>query len=421
MRIKLPYDLSRKRIEVCLRKELLLRIAEPSSLHGASPEAEAEKALSSPDFAIALERRLPQGSKAVVLIDDHTRPTPTREVLPKILERLERFREVTVVYARGTHETPTQELLEMKVSREVMDSYPVIIHNAYNHKLHFYAGLTRLGTPVWVSSELQDADLVIGIGSIFPSELAGFTGGCKIAVPGVACYRTIDMNHRLCLSPSAGYGILEGNPLREDIDDAGKLANLSFILDFVLDLETGGAKAFYGDPIQAHRSGAKLSAEVYRVSAPRANVVLASPGAHEDVDFCQSLKAISTADRYCVRGGTIVLFASCPLGVAWPELSSLLREAEEEEWSRDEVLLQACSGKYESMAAYMAYKLYHIFVKQEKRLIVVSDNLSERDLREFGAEVYGDPQEAVDEATRGAKDRSVLVLKSAGCVWPLVE
>ena len=419
--IELPYDLMRRKIELHLRKGLLLKVAEPSPLHGAAPEAEAERALSSPEFTAALKRGLSRGDKAVVLIDDHTRPTPTKRVLPKVLEKLERFQEVTVIYARGTHETPTQELLEMKVSREVMDSYPVIIHNAYNHRLHYYVGLTRLGTPVWVSSELQDAALVIGVGSIFPSELAGFTGGCKIAVPGAACYRTINTNHRLCLSPNADYGILEGNPLREDIDEAGKLAGLSFILDFVLDLRTGKAKAFYGDPVQAHRAGAKLSAEVYRVSAPRADAVLASPGAHEDIDFCQALKAICAADEYCTRGGTIVLFASCPLGVAWPELSSLLKEAREEGWSREEILLQACSSDYEAIAAYIAYRLYHLLVKREKRLIVVSDNLSESDLKEFGAEVYRDPQEAVDEATRGAKDRSVLVLKSAGCVWPLVE
>lgn len=268
MLINLPYNLAQSAITVEVPDKNLLTILTPKRVRGNGALIETERALNSRRFKSLAKRVKREGGRVAILVDDHTRPTPIKVVLPKILERLNGA-EVVVVYAKGTHEAPPEHFIEEKLGSRVLKSCEVLIHDAYDPNAHVFLGITRFGTPVWVNKRVAEANFKIGVGSIFPSEVAGFTGGCKIVLPGVTSWETTNRNHLLFLSPSVGVGRLEGNVLREDIDEAGLMAGLNLIIDMVLNPDNGVVKAFVGHPVAAHREGAQLCREIYRKYIPR--------------------------------------------------------------------------------------------------------------------------------------------------------
>jgi len=415
--LRLPYDLMRGWLELEVPDQLIEALIEPVEV-SAFEGSEHTKDKLRRALRLRVGRRV---DRAVVLIDDHTRPTPTNQLLPMVIEALEEVGvgDVEVIMALGTHEAPPQEYLDMKISPELRAKVEFSLHNAYDHSLHRFVGITRFGTPLWLNRRFLEADLSLGLGSIFPSEVAGFTGGGKIVLPGVASYETINRNHSLMLSPKVEMGRLSGNVVRADIDDAARLAGLDMILDVVLTVDGRVVESFIGDPIAAHREGVKLCSRIYRVGRPRreADIVVAAPGGTEDIDFVQAVKALTVARRLCREDGVIVLAAACPLGVQWPELEDYVERVRRGGLRREDVVLDVVKGRVEAIAGAMVYRLYDLFIEGRPRVVMVSRGEVEGLCSRLGFECYEDLQEAVDAELDRRGCGRVIVAPYAAYTW----
>ncbi len=396
MEYLLPYNLASSHVAIDLPGDKVVLI-EPRKLAARPLDEAVGSAVDEILGRLKASGRLRENCKVAVAIDDHTRPTPTSPLLDKLVPILveEYGAEVTVLFALGTHEPPPEEYVRVKTGNRAYRLARVVIHNAYDYGFehHVFKGVTSLGTPLWVNREFADADVRIGVGSIFPSEIAGFTGGCKIVLPGVSHYYSINRNHSMFVSPKAVIGSLE-NPIRRDIDEAGVMAGLDVLSDFVLNPDNTVVDVFVGDPVKAHRKGVMMCRAIYEArSAPRCDLVIGAPGGTEDIEFVQASKALFTMKQICGSRGAIVLVAACRLGVAWPELLSLLEYARSKKLSREELLRLAFRDEYESLAVSVAYKLYDILVSHRIKTYLVSRELSYGEAEDLGLELLRSPEE----------------------------
>jgi nickel-dependent lactate racemase len=180
-----------------------------------------------------------------------------------------------------------------------------------------YVGTTsKYGTKVYLNRVFAEADLKILTGDVCFHYYAGYGGGRKSVLPGVAGEETIKANHAMLLHPNAKTGVLEGNPVHEDMAEAARMAKVDFILNVVINSKGEVVRAFAGDLEQAFHEGVKLVDEMYRIPVDRrADIVVVSPGGYPaDVNLFQAYKGVDSALELVKRGGVIILVAECPEG-----------------------------------------------------------------------------------------------------------
>jgi len=287
----------------------------------ADPAAALEKALGRPLEAARLEEMTPP-RRVTVAVPDESRPTPVRTLLPVILARL--FRafprlkpdQVTVIVGAGLHPPLDRAGLDRVVPPEAVGGVRVIGHDARRSAMED-RGRTGRGTPVAVNAELARADLKISLGQIDPHQFVGFTGGAKGAAIGCGAAATIEANHGLMFHERARAGVLEGNPVREDINEAGDLIGLDLAVNVVLDPDKRVAALLAGRPEAVLKAGAPVCAQVYGLALEeRYDLVIASCGGHpKDICLYQAQKGLNLASQALKPGGGILLLAACPQGV----------------------------------------------------------------------------------------------------------
>lgn len=186
MELKLPYDLARRQVCVEIPRGRLAGVVRPKPAEALRLETVRRFVREDPYLRGLVENVKKCRGRLSVLVDDHTRPTPVKDILPVLLDMAGESVDVRILYAKGTHDSPPRWLLEKKLGRGLLNDDRLVMHDAYRFENHVFKGVTRYGTPVWINREAAEADVIVGIGSIFPSEIAGFTGGCKIILPGIA-------------------------------------------------------------------------------------------------------------------------------------------------------------------------------------------------------------------------------------------
>lgn len=315
----LPYG----KTEVCARIpiENFLGTIEPNDQPGVpNPAAEVKRALNQPVGSPKLGQIAKPGAKVAIVVDDVTRPAPSKIVLPPLLEELSlagvKDEDITIIFGCGTHRAVTKEEAVTLLGEEIVDRYNVISHDC-NAKDNVYVGTTkRHGTKVYLNRVFAEADVKILTGDVSLHYYAGFGGGRKSVLPGVSGLETIRHNHAMLLHPKARTGNLEGNPVHEDMTEAARLAKVNFILNVVQNKNGEIVKAFAGDLEQAFYEGVKLVEKMYKIPIERrADIVLVSPGgAPADITLFQAYKAVDNALDAVKRGGVIILAAECPEG-----------------------------------------------------------------------------------------------------------
>ncbi|MGD0099117.1 MAG: nickel-dependent lactate racemase [Acidobacteriota bacterium] len=276
---------------------------------------EIERALDSPIGTVPLQKLGRPGMKAAVLFDDMQRPTPAALAFPAVLNRLNKAGipddRITAVCARGTHPAPTPEQLEKKVGKEVLQRLAdrVLVHDAQSSE-NVFVGKTSRGTAVEINRHVAEADLVVGIGTCMPHPYSGYSGGCKILLPGVASYRTVGEHHYSWLrNKTCKLSVLEGNLWYEDTVEIARLGRLGFKLDFLLNEANQVIRAFAGDPVEEHREAAKHSTSLYQVFLPKlADIVITSAAPLEP--GVQASKSLLNARLAVKTGGTIIWVAA---------------------------------------------------------------------------------------------------------------
>ena len=314
----LPYG----KTEVCARiptRNYLGAIKPKEKPSVSDARAEVEKALGEPIGTRKLSEIAEPGRTAAIVVDDATRATPSYLMVPPLLDELTkagvREKDITVVFACGTHRAVRADEMGKLVGEETIGRVGALSHDCTSEE-SVYLGKTSFGTEVYVNKIFAEADVRILTGDVGLHYYAGYGGGRKSVLPGVSRAETIQHNHAMLLHEKARTGILEGNPVHEDMLEAAKLAKIDFILNIVVNSKRELVRAFAGNLEQAFYEGVKLVDEMYRVPIERrADIVVTSPGGHPlDIDLYQAYKAVHSALEAVKRDGVIVLVAECPEG-----------------------------------------------------------------------------------------------------------
>jgi nickel-dependent lactate racemase len=293
-------------------------------------------ALDQPIAAPALPAWLKPGARITILFTDITRATPNHRIIPWLLEYLHAHGvsrdQITLLNQLGTHRPNTTAELERMLTPEVVANYRVLNHEPESHEACIALGTTRTGVPAWINRHCVEADLRIVTGFIEPHFFAGFSGGPKGIMPGVAHVETVMSNHGAdnIGDPRATFGICEGNPLWEELRDIALRAGPTFLLNVTLNDHRAITGVFAGDLLTAHRQGREFvrTSAMQRVEAPFDIVVTTNSGYPLDQNLYQGVKGMSAGARILKEGGLLILAAECREGVpAGSPLDKLLREA----------------------------------------------------------------------------------------------
>lgn len=309
--------------DVCVRipAQNFLGTVEPANKPGTSdPEKEIERVLKEPLNSASLEAIVKAKHNVAVVVDDVTRPAPSHVILPSLIDELSKIgvkdENITIIFGCGTHRAVTREEAMKLLGRSIFYRVKAISHD-YKAENQVYVGKTKThGTKVYLNSIFAHADVKILTGDICFHYYAGYGGGRKSVLPAVTGEETIRHNHVMLLHPNAKTGVLEGNPVHQDMVEAAKLANVDFILNVVTNREGEIVKAFAGDLEKAFYEGVKLVDELYRVKVDRkADIVVVSAGGHPtDLNLFQAYKGVDNALKVVKQGGVIILVAECPEG-----------------------------------------------------------------------------------------------------------
>lgn len=298
----------------------LMGVFTPETVSGIDEDAVLREGLAHPIDAAPLRETVAAGDRVLVLIDDATRATPTAKVLPAVIAELHAAgvadERIELLQAPGTHRPMTAEEIRSKLG-PLYGRYRVHEHHYLERDTLHHYGHTRDGTPVTANRLLRQFDFVLGVGSIVPHRVKGFSGGAKIAFPGVSGPEMMARNQweaSMHMSVTV-MGVAE-NPMRLRMEEAARIAGLRYIVNVVYDVERRVAGCFAGDVVTAHRAGCRRAREVYGVHLPsRADIVLIDSHS-ADRDFWQSAKGAYAGDVAVKTGGSLILVAPNPEGVA---------------------------------------------------------------------------------------------------------
>lgn len=316
VRIKIPYStgymelvMESGRIKGILRA----RTAEIS----ATQEDIILEALQSPIHSERLSLKARDAKKVLVITSDHTRPVPSKITMPLILEEIRRLNpdvDVKILIATGFHRLTTREEIIAKFGAELAEKEEIINHDSRNSSSMVFKGILPSGGELWLNSLIDWADLVVSEGFIEPHFFAGFSGGRKSILPGIASEKTVLANHcsRFIANRNARTGNLRNNPIHTDMLFAARKANLKFILNVVLDSEKKITGAFAGHPEKAHECGCKYVERIAKVCSVKADIVVTSNGGYPlDQNIYQAVKGMTAAEACVNDGGVIIMVAEC--------------------------------------------------------------------------------------------------------------
>lgn len=315
--IRLPYG------KQCLSLELdapLLTSRLDDFDPGMDGRAIVEEALRNPIGSPRLRDLALGKRRCTVIVSDHTRPVPSRDILPPLLDELRAGNpaiEITLLVATGFHRGSTADELRAKLGDAIFERERIVVHDCRDASANVSIGVLPSGAPLVVDRLAAETDLLVAEGFIEPHFFAGYSGGPKSVLPGVCDRVTVLGNHCSAFidSPNARTGIREGNPLQIDMIDAARQAKLAFIVNVAIDAEKKTIAAFAGDCEQAHRAGCAFVAQHCAVDARPADIVIATNGgAPLDQNIYQSVKGMTAAEATAKPGAVIVMVAECADG-----------------------------------------------------------------------------------------------------------
>lgn len=296
----LPYG----KTEVCTRippRNFLGKIEAKEKSSVSDPKKEIRRSLKNPINSKTLDEIIDAEQTVAIVVDDSTRSTPTNLMIPPLLDELNNIgvkeENVTIIFGCGTHRAVTRQEATNLLGEKVVNRIKNVSHDCKSEDQVYIGKTKKHGTEVYLNRIFAEADIKILTGDIGFHYYAGYGGGRKSVLPGVASEETIRDNHSMLLHPKAKTGVLDGNPVHEDMVEAAKLAGVDFILNVVVNSKGEIVKSFAGELEEAFYEGAKLVDEMYRVPVDsKADIVVASPGGHPaDVNLYQAYKAVDNA------------------------------------------------------------------------------------------------------------------------------
>ena len=333
MKIKLAYGKKGKEIE--LPQEWDVTVLEPRFEAGLPDAHDAIRAaLQNPIGAKPLAEMVRPGDRVGVIFNDITRATPSELILSAILDELAHVPAENVILfdALGTHRENTESELRGMLGDRLVDGYRIVQNNSFDPSTQVHLGRTRRGNEIWLNRALAECDVKILTGFIEPHLFAGFSGGGKAVMPGMAGLRTIMHNHspEMLANPKVTWGIIDGNPLYEEVQEIAAVLPNKFLVNVTLNKHQQVTAVFAGDVRQAHAVGCEYVRQTAMTPVEQAfDIVLTTNSGYPlDQNLYQTTKGMSAAAQIVRQGGVILAVSECSDGIpAHGQYAALLKES----------------------------------------------------------------------------------------------
>lgn len=358
-------------------------------------------------------RDLAKGKKKVVLVtSDHTRAVPSKLTLPILLEELRAGSpdaDITILIATGLHRAPTQAEQRQMFGDAVVDRETIAVNDAFRSEDFIDLGALPSGAQFYVNHLAVACDLLVTEGFIEPHFFAGFSGGRKSILPGICSQETVNENHsfQAIAHPLAATGVLEGNPIHQDMIAAARRVNVQFTFNVALNGEKKIIAAFAGDLEASHAAGVAFLREQCQCPAVWGDIVVTSNGGYPlDQNLYQSPKAVATADACCKPGAVIIMCCSCADGMGGANFERLITMGSPAEI---EDYLSRIPPK-ETIPEQWCPQIYARILKQHK-IILVTTFLDHALVRKANLIPASSPDEALElaYAMKGMDARVVVI------------
>ncbi len=402
MRTDLLYGEQRLKIDVPEKT----RILDAAPVPVLPDQAESvRRALEEPMGSAPLRQMAAARGNACVVISDITRPVPNQTLLPPLLADLEEAgiprERITILVATGMHRPNVGQELASMVGEEIISRYRIV-----NHECDKSEDLRRVttidGAPIEINRHYLDADLKILTGLIEPHFYAGYSGGRKAILPGIASYETMKFMHsyRLIDHPRVANCVLEGNIFHEYGLQVMDLAGADFLLNVVINRDKELTGVFAGDPRQAHLQGCRFVEEHAVMDVPsRRDLVITSGGGFPlDSNFYQISKALTCAKDILEPGGTVLVACECREGLGSEDFCGIMRSC----GTPEEFFEHYCHPENFVKDQWCAQNIYQA-LDRAGAMYVYSHSLSRGDVENLGGIYVEDLQGCIEELTAGAE------------------
>lgn len=302
--------------------DLDVTVLEPGFVPGVpDPSGALRQAMRRPIDSMPLQDLVPPRARIGVIFSDITRPAPNHLMIPAVLEELKHVpREyITLFNALGTHRENTDNELRNMLGDSIVDAYRIVQNNAFDKSTHIQLGKTSRGHDVLMNRELMTCEVKILTGFIEPHFFAGFSGGGKAVMPGMAGLPTVLGNHDAGMigDSKATWGVTWGNPIWEEIHEVCSKVDPTFLVNVTLNRDKEITGVFAGRPEEAHASGCEFvrRSAMVPVPAPFDVVITSNSGYPLDLNLYQAVKGMSAAVQVVKKGGSIIIAAECWDGI----------------------------------------------------------------------------------------------------------
>jgi len=320
MKIELAYG--KTGLIVDLPDELDVTVVAPRYVPAVADERSALlEALADPIDSPPLRDLVKPTDRVGIVFSDITRPTPNHLVVPAVIHALDHVpaHHITLFNALGTHRANTEEELRSMLGDDIVERYHIVQNNAFDSSTQVYLGVSKYNHEIWVNREFYECDVKILTGFIEPHFFAGFSGGGKAVLPGMAGQRTVFGNHdaTMIAHPNATWGVVEHNPIQEEIREAAGKVNPTFLINVALNREKRIVRVFAGNLDSAYTMGCRFVKEHAMVAVKQSFdiVITSNSGYPLDLNLYQSVKGMSAAAQIVRPGGAIIIAASCWDGI----------------------------------------------------------------------------------------------------------
>jgi nickel-dependent lactate racemase len=422
MNIRLAYG--KQGLEIDLPAEWNVTLIEPESVTGLNDPGSALKAaLEKPLSTPPLHTLVDSSARVGIVFSDITRPSPSHLLIPAVLEELAHIppENITLFNALGTHRSNTDAELCAMLGETLVNKYRVVQNNAFDPSTQVSLGVSSFGHEIWLNREFVECDLKILTGFIEPHLFAGFSGGGKAVMPGMAGQRTILGNHDagMIANPNATWGVIQNNPIWQEIREIALRCGDLFLLNVTLNKNKQITGVFAGDLDKAHAAGCEFVRNTAMIPVPEPFhiVITTNSGYPLDLNLYQSVKGMSAAAPVVRPGGAIIIAADCWDGIPEHGLyAQLLRET-----ASPQALLEKISAP-----GFLKQDQWQVQIQAQIQLkadvFVRSDNLTDEQIRQ----ALLTPCQSIEDTVaslinRYGPDSSICVLPEGPQTIPYVK
>ena len=351
-------------------------------------------------------------NKALILVDDMSRPTPQKEILPTILEIFLNEgigkEKITILICTGMHRPMSDAEISARFGAPIAASYRIVNHDGFDEANLYDTGITTYdGVPIKLNRLAAESDFILCVGQISPHRVVGFSGGSKMIMPGISGKDAISSIHWLgwTMDSEKIYARIN-NPARDQITRIGDMLGVDFIVNVIME-DDGVLRYYSGDRNIAYDKACQDILSNYSVEVPEADIVVVDAAPY-DLDIWQAAKAVTVAELVVRKGGTVILVASCPDGwtihrpmitaTGYLPIGEIVKKVEKENFDK----LTGCH--------FMAFGR----VLDGGKIVVVSDHLKKRDVEEVNLSYAESIDEAIsEELSRMGGTASIAILRHA--------